>query len=151
MITATTAPAVHVRTTATTPLYGATCDRCPSWVGEVTADREAHMWDVRIHAAKHPDPAAGARWTPGSVAPRPATRGQEVGEVPVYRVVCDECPGYEGAGRTDRDRVAAYAELHQDVHTAYQRMRAESFNPQAIAAHRAAVRADPGRWAHRTW
>ncbi|MGW5049432.1 hypothetical protein [Streptomyces griseoluteus] len=151
MTTATATPAIHVREVATTPLYGATCDRCPSWAGKVTDDRDAHMWDVRMHAAEHPDPNAGAPWTPGSVAPRPATRGHEIGEVPIYRVICDECPRYAGGGGTDRDRVTAYAELHRNVHTAYQRMRAQSFSSEAIAAHRAAVQADPGRWAHRTW
>ncbi|MFE5867006.1 hypothetical protein ACFQ77_41595 [Streptomyces virginiae] len=146
MTTATTT--IHVRAVAATPLYGATCDLCPSWSGQVTEDLDAHMWDVRMHAARHPDPNAGALWTPGSIAPLPPTRGQEVGEVPVYRVICDECPGYEGAGGTDHGRVTAYAELHQTVHTAYQRMRAEYFASPTIADHRAAVQADPGRWGH---
>jgi hypothetical protein len=145
--TATAAPTVYVRIAATTPLYGATCDRCPHWLGLVTTDRDAHMWDVQLHAAKHPDPTAGARWTPDSVAPRPATRGEEVGQVPVYNVQCDECPDYHGRGGTDRGQVAEYVALHEAVHTAHRRMRSE-LSYEAIAAHRAAVQADPGRWAH---
>lgn len=147
----TAAPAVHVRPIAKTPLYGGTCDLCPSWVGERTDDLDAHMWDVRMHARMHPDPTAGAPWEPGSVASRPVTRGREVGTALLYGVICDECPRYEGPASTDRHRADGYAKLHRNVHTAYLRMRAEFFSSQAIADHRAAVQADPGRWAHRTW
>ncbi|MFJ8388530.1 hypothetical protein ACIQ9Q_29215 [Streptomyces sp. NPDC094438] len=145
MTTATAAPTAYVRIIATTPLYGATCDRCPHWLGQVTTDQDAHMWDVRSHAATHPDPTAGARWKPGSVAPRPATRGKEVGQVPIYAVHCDECPGYHGRGSTDRDQAAGYLALHEAVHAAHQRMRREP-SRETVAAHRAAAQADPGWW-----
>ncbi|MEU6618565.1 hypothetical protein [Streptomyces parvus] len=147
----TTTPNIHIRPIATVPLYGGTCDLCPSWVGERTDDLDAHMEDVRAHARMHPNPTAGAPWTPGSVAPRPVTRGVEVGTALIYGVICDECPRYEGPASADRHRVDEYAELHRATHTAHQRLRAKGYSSQAIAAHRAAVQADPGRWARPSW
>ncbi|MFE5847901.1 hypothetical protein ACFQ7N_40395 [Streptomyces niveus] len=145
-VPATTVPTVYVRIVASAPLYGATCDRCPHWHGLITTDQEAHVLDVQDHARKHPDPMEGRPWTPGSVAPRRVTRGVEVGRVPVYGVHCDEChPGYHGRGSADRDQVARYVALHEAVHEASQRLRA-GLSYEAIAAHRAAVQADPGRW-----
>ncbi|KUF20159.1 hypothetical protein [Streptomyces silvensis] len=144
MITST-APAVYLRIVGSTPLYGATCDRCPHWTGQVTADLDAHKWDVWAHAATHPDPAAGARWKPGAPPYRPATRGQEVGSVPIYGVHCAECPNYQGRGSEDRDRVAQYVALHEAVHAACARLMAER-SIEAVRAHQAAVQADPGRF-----
>ncbi|MFH9439166.1 hypothetical protein [Streptomyces rochei] len=147
-MTTSTAPAfaVYGRIVDTTPLYHAVCDHCPQWLGPVTADLDQHVRDVRQHAAQHPAPFAGARWVPGSIAPRRATRGEEVGRVPVYRVFCDECPQYTGWSGTDREEVARYVALHVAVHEARYRVVTEG-TIQAVRAHQAAVDADPGRWA----
>lgn len=143
---ATTAPqfAVYGRIVGTTPLYHAVCDHCPQWLGPVTDDLDQHVWDVRRHAAQHPAPRARARWRPGSTAPRRATRGEEVGQVPIYRVVCDECPSYTGRGGTDREQLARYIALHIAVHEARDQVLAEG-SIEAVRAHQAAVEADPGR------
>ncbi|MFJ5645891.1 hypothetical protein [Streptomyces sp. NPDC093223] len=137
--------AVYGRIVDTTPLYHAVCDRCPKWLGPVTDDLAQHVWDVRQHAATHPAPPAPARWIPGSAAPRRDTRGEEVGQVPVYRVFCDECgPRYTGAGGTDRDQLARYIALHVAVHQAAYRVTTEG-SVEAVRAHQAAAEADPGR------
>ncbi|MFD8387387.1 hypothetical protein ACFV2X_54475 [Streptomyces sp. NPDC059679] len=137
--------AVYGRIIDTTPLYHAVCDHCPQWLGPVTADLAQHVWDVRQHAAKHPAPPAPVRWISGSVAPRRATRSEEVGQVPVYRVICDECgPRYTSVGGTDRDQLAQYIALHTAVHEAAHRVATEG-SIEAVRAHQAAVEADPGR------
>ncbi|MEU9482013.1 hypothetical protein [Streptomyces sp. NPDC048191] len=138
--------AVYARIVDTTPLYHVVCDHCPQWLGPVTDDFEQHVWDVRQHAAQHPAPPAHAWWLPGSTAPRRATRGEEVGQVPVYRVICDECPRYMGRGGTDREKLARYIALHVAVHEAHYRVVTEG-TIEAVRAHQAAVEADPGHWA----
>jgi hypothetical protein len=144
-VTTSAAPkfAVYGRIVDTTPLYHAVCDRCPKWLGPVTADLDQHVRDVRQHAAQHPAPPA--RWIPGSTAPRRATRGEEVGRVPLYRVICDDCPRYAGRGDTDRDQLARYIALHVAVHEAHHRVITEG-SIEAVRVHQAAVDADPGRW-----
>ncbi|MDW8804329.1 hypothetical protein P1P68_05870 [Streptomyces scabiei] len=149
-MTTTVAPtfAVYGRIVDTTPLYLAVCDHCPQWLGPVTDDLDQHVRDVRQHAATHPAPSAPVRWLPGSTAPRRATRGIEVGRVPVYRVICDECgPRYAGMGGTDRERLTQYIALHTAVHEAAYRVTTEG-SIEAVRAHQAAVEADPSRWTY---
>ncbi|QNS09502.1 hypothetical protein [Streptomyces xanthii] len=148
-MTTSTVPAfaVYGRIVDTAPLYHVVCDHCPQWLGPVTDDFEQHAWDVRRHAAQHPAPSAGTRWIPGSTAPRRATRGEEVGRVPVYRVICDECPRYMGRGGTDREKLTQYIALHVAVHEAHYRVVTEG-TIEAVRAHQAAVEADPGHWSH---
>lgn len=134
---------VYGHIVATTPLYQAVCDHCPLWLGPVTDCLDRHVQDVRSHAAQHPVPPA--RWISGMAAPRRATRGVEVGRVPVWRVICDECPRYVGVGGTDREQVLCNIALHVAVHEAHRRLVTEG-TIEARRAHQAAVEADPGHW-----
>ncbi|MFF4924342.1 hypothetical protein ACFY4B_27470 [Kitasatospora sp. NPDC001261] len=147
MTTATpAAPTVHAIRIGTVPLYGAVCDLCPAWLGPTTTDQDEHVQHVRSHAWQHPEPPTRPVEEWGTPAPVPATRGEIVGQLPMYRVTCPECPTYQGLGSTDRDTVARYVEAHAAVHRAHAEMQANRFDSNAIRAHRAAVRADPGRW-----
>ncbi|MER7223407.1 hypothetical protein [Streptomyces rubradiris] len=136
---------MYGRIVDSTPLYHVVCDRCPQWLGPVTANFEEHVRDLRKHRAQHPEPFAGARLIPGSPARRRATRSVEVGRVPVYGVICDECgPHYVGVVGTDREQLSRNIALHVAVHEAHNRVVTEG-SMEAVRAHQAAVEADPGR------
>ncbi|GHI98119.1 hypothetical protein [Streptomyces olivaceus] len=137
--------AVYGRIIDTTPLYQVVCDHCPRWLGPVTDDLDQHVRDARHHAAQHPAPPTHAWWLSGSPPPRRPSRGEEVGQVPIYRVICDECPRYTGGGCTDREQLARYIALHVAVHETNHRVLTEG-SVGSVRAHQAAVEADPGRW-----
>ncbi len=140
------APAVYGRMVGTVPLYLAVCDLCPKWLGPLTTDQQEHQWHVWMHAAGHPEPPARPVEEWGEPGPPPPTRGEEVGRIPCFQVVCDECTRYEGPTTTDRARLDQHIAAHVAVHRAHQAMQADRLNFDLIAAHRDAVKADPGRW-----
>ncbi|MBG0818300.1 hypothetical protein [Planomonospora sp. ID82291] len=101
-----------------------------------------------------PQPAADAAASrtaaqplPGWDQESPVVRGVYATDVPVYRVVCDECETYVGPVTLDMDEHVRDVRAHERVHDAWADWRAY-MSVETLRAHRAAQQADRGRYDH---